>query len=175
MNNSEIKKEEYINKYINRSLKHSRLVADLLFFIFKNTDKLSFKIDKWDLLKRAVNHDNDKFTKQYMEDMADFWLFGDKMTPEEKEKVNQSYKNHKKFNNHHVEYFEINNLKLNNEDICETACDFISSGRKNDDNLVENANIWKEHFENSLKKSNFLEEYKDRFFEIFDLFDKYFQ
>lgn len=168
------KVDEYINNYVERSLKHSRTVCDLLFYIFKNYDKLSFNIDRWNLLKRAVNHDNDKFTKEYMENMANFWLFKDKLSNEEKEKLNQTYINHKKFNNHHPMYFEVNNIQLNNEDICEMACDFISSGRKNDNIIVENANIWRNNFNESLKKSKLLEPYKDKFFEIFELFDKFF-
>lgn len=167
-------KKNYINKYIERSLKHKNLVCDLMFFIFKNENKLFFKIDKWELLRRAVVHDNDKFTQKYNEDMADYWLYCDNMTQQEKDRVNQSYINHKKLNNHHQMYFEVNNLALNNEDVCEIACDFISSARKNDNDIIENANIWKERFNNSLQNSNFLAPYKEKFYNIFELCEKYF-
>ena len=108
-----------------------------------------------------------------MENMADFWLFGDQMTDEERNRVNQSYIDHKRLNNHHPMYFEINNLPLSNEDVCEMACDFIASGKKNDDTIKENSMIWKNNFDENLKKSKLLESYRDKFFEIFEMCDSY--
>ena len=166
---------EYLMSYIKRTLKHSREVGDLIIYIIKNRDKLSFDVDPWKLLNRSVRHDVDKFSEKYLTNMINYLYFSDNLTDQEKDKLNESYLNHKKTQRHHLMYYEINsNEQIQNEDICEMACDWISSARKDNSRLIENADIWKNNFENGLKKSSMLEPYRDRFYSVFDLMNEYF-
>ena len=170
------KKFEYYMNYVNRTLKHSREVGDLLIFIIKNRSKLSFEIDPWILLNKAVRHDTDKFSKKYLTDMINYLYFSDNLSTEEKEELNKSYIEHKKTQRHHPMYYEVNKEeKIQNEDICEMVCDWISAARKDNNKLIENSDIWKNNFENGLKKSNMLEQYRDKFYSVFTLMDEYFE
>lgn len=167
---------ECFMRYIKRTLKHSREVGDLLIFIIKNKDKLFFEVDPWELLSRSVKHDIDKFSQKYMTDMIDYLYFSDGLSDEEKNELNKSYIEHKRTQRHHPMFYEVNkDEEVQNEDICEMVCDWISSARKDNAKLIENSTIWKNNFENGLKKSNTLEKYRDKFYNVFELMDEYFK
>jgi hypothetical protein len=157
-------REERLNHYIERTLRHSHDVANLLFIISKHLDELSFKVDRYELLKRAVSHDIDKFSKDFLEAIVDSFYLKDQVTQERVEEAEKIVDKHYIYNTHHLKYHVDNNIPLSNEDICEMACDWISSARKDDINLVENASIWKAGFDNHSNEVLFLKEYREHFF-----------
>ena len=166
-------REEKLNHYIERTLRHSHDVANLLFLISKHLDELSFSVDRYELLKRAVNHDTDKFSKSFIEAIVDFYDFKDSITEKRRIEARKIIDKHYDSNTHHLKYHIASNIPLSNEDICEMACDWISSARKDNINLIENANIWKKNFDKHPEEKEFLKIYKDKFFQIFDLLGKY--
>lgn len=169
-------REEKLNHYIERTLRHSHDVANLLFTITKHLDELSFKVDKYNLLKRAVSHDTDKFCKESIEAIVDFFYLQDQITKERLEAAEKIVDRHYVSNSHHAEYHINNNIPLSNEDICEMACDWISSHRKDNPNLVESAigmkNKFDKYFEKNPEEYSFLKSYRERFFEVYDLLEK---
>ncbi|HSQ97762.1 MAG TPA: DUF5662 family protein [Rickettsiales bacterium] len=169
-------REEKLNHYIERTLRHSHDVANLLFTITKHLDELSFKVDKYNLLKRAVSHDTDKFYEEFIEAIVDCFYLQDQTTKERLEEAEKIVDRHYVSNSHHVEYHINNNIPLSNEDICEMACDWISSHRKDNPELVESASNMKNKFddqsEKNIKRYLFFKDYKEKFFELYDLLEK---
>jgi len=169
-------REEKVNYYIERTLRHSHDVGNLLFIISKHLDELSFKVDRYELLKRAVSHDTDKFYEDFIEAIVDCYLLKGQTTQKRIEEAEKIVDKHYISNSHHLEYHINNNIQLSNEDICEMACDWISSQRKDNPNLVESASGMKDKFDKySEKKVDeylFLKSYKEKFFELYDLLEK---
>lgn len=166
-------REEKLNHYIERTLRHSHDVANLLFILIKHTNELPFEVDIYELLKRAVSHDTDKFSCDYLNAAVDSFDFKDIITEERKNETKEILDKHYILNTHHLKYHIDNNIPLSNEDVCEIACDWISSNRKDNIDLIENANIWKISFDNNLNKTPFLEKYRQKFFQLYDLMEKY--
>ena len=52
--------------FIERQLKHIRLVQDYMFFLEMNREKLPFSIDEFTLIERSFFHDITKFSKQFV-------------------------------------------------------------------------------------------------------------
>lgn len=165
-------RKQNIYYYLERTLKHSQDVANLIFKVIKNKDLLSFKINDYKLIERALNHDNDKFTENYIEAITDFFHYKDSLMEDRFKEVKYIIDQHKNTKSHHIDYHLINAIPLSNDDIIEMTCDWISSARKDDTNKIENANIWKDNFVNRNKDINLLMQNKDKFFELFDLMEK---
>lgn len=169
-------REEKINHYIERTLRHSHDVANLLFTISKHLEELSFKVDRYELLKRAVSHDTDKFYEEFIEAIVDYFYLKDQAAKERIEEAQKIINKHKISNTHHSEYHVNNNTPLSNEDICEMACDWISSHRKDNPNMVESASNMKDKFDNYSEKNTkeylFFKNYREKFFELYDLLEK---
>ncbi|MDD2839598.1 MAG: DUF5662 family protein [Rickettsiales bacterium] len=169
-------REEKLNHYIERTLRHSHDVANLLFTITKHLNELSFKVDRYELLKRAISHDTDKFSFDFLNAAVDSFDFKDEITEERKRKTEEILDRHYISNSHHAEYHITNNIPLSNEDICEMACDWISSHRKDNPELIESASGMKEKFDNYSEKNSkkylFFKDYREKFFEVYDLLEK---
>ncbi len=159
-------------EYTLRTLNHNREVVRLAVLLNRNIKKLSFKYDKWELLRNAVNHDLDKFRPDYINAVINLFYLKSTISERKIKKYEKIYNRHKQTQRHHVQYHIINNIAIKNFDICEMCCDWISSAKKDNPDLVENAKIWKKNFEKKIEKYPILEKYRNKFYSVFDVLDE---
>lgn len=175
-----MEKEEKINNYIERTLRHSQEVCNFLFILTKHLNELSFNVDRYELLKRAVNHDIDKVCKSHVESIIDVNDTDSQISQNRINEAREIIDIHYSVNKHHTKYHIKNDIPLSNKDICEMCCDWISSHRKDSINLVETATnmknqydeYLKKHKENNAKEYLFYLSYREKFFEVYDLLAK---
>lgn len=155
--------------YLERTLKHTKDVLSLLMIIVKNKKELSFNINDYELVQRGLIHDVDKITKSYIEDIHQWFFYKEKLSLEERQRIEKVLKNHKEKQRHHFDFHIINNEGFSNEDLCEMICDWISSIRKDDFSIKHTLQEWKENLNISIKQNPILDKYKDKMLEIFAL------
>lgn len=167
-------REKLILDYIEMTISHSREVGDLLLLLFKNSDKISFPVDKYELLRRSVLHDTDKFNEKFVNAITDFYFFKEDKKEIELKNLRKIIDKHKLSQSHHCSCHAKNYTTLSNEDICEMCCDWISAVKKHDKTIKNDIELARKIY---LEKIAIYPElnlkiYKDKFFAIFDLIEK---
>ncbi len=113
--------------FIERQLKHIRLVQDYMFFLEMNRGKLPFSIDEFTLIERSFFHDTTKFSKQFV----GRYLTIAEYKENEKNNISNEHIDHNvlfdctkeyyKAEPHHMEHHYKNGTLPSNLDICENA------------------------------------------------------
>ena len=165
-------RDKLILDYIEITISHSREVCDLLLLLFKNSNKIPFPVDKYELLRRSVLHDTDKFNEKFINTVIDMCFFEKEKNRQELEELKNTFNKHKISQSHHCSYHIKNNIPLSNEDICEMCCDWISAVKKHDKTIKNDIELAKQIYFKKNKDYPELEKYKDKFFTIFDLIEK---
>ena len=165
-------REKLILDYIEMTISHSREVGDLLLLLFKNADKIPFSVDKYELLKRSVLHDTDKFNEKFVNVVIDMCFFKKGKTEQEFKELEEAFNKHKLSQTHHYPYHIKNNIPLSNEDICEMCCDWISAVKKHDKTIKNDIELARKIYWEQTDDFPGLQKYKDKFFAIFDLIEK---
>lgn len=126
--------------FINRLIKHIRLVQDNMIWLEVSRKDLPFEINKWELLKRGMQHDLSKFDKDLVEGyVLTNEYFRNKRLKKSVEHINlkslKEYWNiHERLERHHPEY----KTEMSNLDLCEMCCDLyaMSQELKEEDHLA---------------------------------------
>ncbi|GMO56079.1 MAG: hypothetical protein Ta2D_00260 [Rickettsiales bacterium] len=170
--------EKAKNLHIKSVLWHNDIVVRLATLIELNKEKLPlFVLPDWDLIRRVVCHDFDKFADNYSNGITNY-LFnkGEKKVDAVLSEFNAH--KHKETQTHHIEYHLKNKTKPSDLDICEMVCDWIASSRKYyNDNVYEKKqvkNYWTEVVfnDNFPETKNFINENEpEKFKSIADFFD----
>ena len=165
-------REKLILDYIEMTISHSREVGDLLLLLFKNADKIPFSVDKYELLKRSVLHDTDKFNEEFINVVIELRFFKKEKTEQELKKLEEIFNKHRLSQNHHCQYHMKNSIPLSNEDICEMCCDWISAVKKYDKTIKNDIELARKIYWEEVDAFPELGTYKNKFFAIFDLIEK---
>ena len=145
-------------------------MQDNMILLENNLDKLPFKLKPYDLIRRCIYHDLDKFKKDMIDAYYIFYcncVMKDMKSPETVEKIR---KKHYRENRHHADFHILTGKPFSNIDLCEMCCDMLERTAFNN-----NGNYRKIFFycENKffIKYPEMLK-YKDRMYEIFNLLIK---
>lgn len=106
----------------------------------KNLDKLPFKMKDFEILRRAMQHDLDKFSDNLVSGYLriEEYKYNERNgIPNKKISKDELYKcsnEHYKTQRHHSVFYILNNSEFSNLDICEKCCDCMAvSERENSD------------------------------------------
>jgi hypothetical protein len=151
----ELKKE-----FIDRQIKHIRLVQDYMLLLEMNLDKLPFKIDQFLIIERSFYHDLTKFKQNFIYRYLAIDEYRKNNTPQ-KDNLFDCVAEYYESESHHMEYHYKNGTLPTNLDICEMCCDMAANS---DRNGREDYVSW---FLNVLcKKYDFFNQRKDDFVSI---------
>ncbi|NLE04687.1 MAG: hypothetical protein GX638_07800 [Crenarchaeota archaeon] len=165
------------NSMIDYRLNHIRMVQDNMFLLEKNLDKLPFKLNDFEIARRAMQHDVDKFS----DDLAEGFIEIEKNYKNRKTNPELYQENEKKLrpirvkhwenNPHHAIYHLKNNTTFSNLDVCELCCDLDAVSQIMDDDpkeyylnkqFKEHPELYKDQNENILKVFDLLKELKKK-------------
>ena len=163
------------NLMLDYRLKHIRLVQDNMLLLEKNLHKLPFKIKDFELMRRGMHHDLDKFSDKlangYMEIESNYQ--NRKKDPElfnqNEEKLKPIRMLHWENNPHHALCHEKNCTEMSNLDACEFCSDLDAVSEIMGDSPKEHymneeykryPEIFKKQHENILKIFDLLKELK---------------
>ena len=164
-------------EFVSRVIWHSRTTADLMLLLEMNREKLPFDIPEWELVRRGVQHDLDKFEDNFPEITISYYM--DEISNDDVEEINRRAAllkhNHGESCPHHIAYHIKNDIPFSNIDICEMCCDWIASSQKprfKDDESSKSIEKMKEKFlEIVVDKNLILEKHMNEFIKIFDLLE----
>ena len=162
-------KKEFLEHIFN----HLRMMQDNMILLENNLDKLPFKLKPYDLIRRCIYHDLDKFKKTNIDNYYRFY-YHRHIDCEETETVAQDFKNtmkkHYSINRHHADFHILTGKPFTNIDLCEMCCDMMSRTEVNYNGDCNKCFIYcKEKF--FIQYPEMLK-YKDRMYEIFNLLIK---
>lgn len=130
---------EDILKIIKDTMEHKKMVLDSAYILCEYLFSVNKNELGIELIKRAVEHDNSKFTTQELQELStiknDFKNFKDPsmlLSDEEKEKIKQHWKN----NRHHPEHFS-NIENMTDVDMLEMICDWHARSKQYNTNLLD--------------------------------------
>ena len=164
-------------EFISRVIWHNRIVANLMVLLEINIEKLPFKIPEWELTRRGIRHDLDKFEENFPDVTISLYVDGIKNNDiaEINKRTATLKHNHGESCPHHIEYHTKNNIPFSNLDICEICCDWIASSQKprfKDQYSLQDMKKIKEDFLSiMIDKNPILENYRSDFISIFNLFE----
>jgi len=148
--------ENEIN-FIDRLIKHIRRVQDNMIYLEYNRKSLPFKIEKWELLRRGMQHDLSKFNKDLIKGyILTNEYFRNKRLGKDTSHINIEilkpyWDKHEKLEKHHPEFKK----EMSNLDVCEMCCDLAAMSQE-----LKEANYTNYFFKVLLKKIPMLEKYK---------------
>lgn len=129
-------------RFIDRQVEHLRRVQDNMILLEKNLDKLPFMIKDFEILRRGMQHDLDKFSDNagpgYIR--IEEYKYNEKNgIPNKKIDKEDLYKcsnEHYKTQRHHDTFHILNETEFTDLDICEICCDLTAvSERENTDTI----------------------------------------
>lgn len=159
--------KKYFSYFIDRTIKHMRLVQDNLILLEKNKELLPFRVKPFELLKRSFKHDIGKFHPELVvayQKIAEYQYNNINVFPDELERYCDI---HYCKERHHPAYHKKYNIKFTDVDLCEMCCDMDASAQRVGE--LDNAKYFKEVLINEFP---ILEIYKDKILNIFDILKK---
>ena len=164
---------KYKAVFLEQRFKHIRKTQDNMILLENNLDKLPFKLKHYDLIRRCIYHDLDKFKK----DMIDgYYIYHCRKYIEKQEVLDSEkivQKKHHLTNRHHVEFHTATGKPFTNIDLCEMCCDMMSrleAHYKNTNHYKGDCrNIFAYCEERFFIKYPEMLKYKDRMYEIFNV------
>ncbi|HEY4033961.1 MAG TPA: DUF5662 family protein [Ktedonobacteraceae bacterium] len=128
------------SEYLKDLIKHRALVAEHILTITA------------DLNKRAVHHDDSKFSPEeydaYEEAFPNLqkYAYGTEEFRAELRKIKPAIEHHYQENDHHPEHFEAGISQMNLIEIIEMVCDWVAASERSQTDLLKGLEINKERF-----------------------------
>lgn len=130
-------------RFIDRQIEHLRKVQDNMILLEKNLDKLPFKIKDFEILRRGMQHDLDKFSDsaapRYLR--IEEYKYNEKNgIPNieiDKEELYRCSNEHYETQSHHDIFHRINNTEFSDLDICEICCDLIAVSERDNTDIIK--------------------------------------
>lgn len=141
-----------------------------MIFLEKNFEKLPFKLKNFELLRRGMYHDLDKFSDDLIHDylkITEYYKNKREGLPNKninEEALYNCCETHSNSSLHHLKYHIKNNSNPSNIDICEMCCDWAAnSDRRNEKDYT------KYFLEVLVNENEFCKNRKDDFLKILNL------
>lgn len=151
--------------FIDRFMKHIRLVQDNMILLECNFSKIDFiNIEQFDLIKRSMEHDLDKVQENLIENYISIKEYYDNANNTiDIDRIKNNILIHYGTQRHH---FYRNDMEPNDIDVCEMCCDVdaISVEQKEESNTL----YFKNHM---LKEYSKILPYKDQMLKIFHILE----
>lgn len=167
--------QQIINEFIERQLKHMRLVQDNMLLLEEHRSFLPFQIPAWRLIRRSLNHDRDKLSPAAIQGriaIAKYWHHIHHHLPVgvngviDQNTMLQIAKQHYLHNSHHMDYHLQHHTLPSKLDICEMCCDMSAIAQE------QQAANYTKHFLNvEVPKYTFLQTHLNTFLAIFQLLE----
>lgn len=130
-------RQDLIRIFIDRQIKHIRLVQDYMIILELNRDKLPFEVKEFELLRSSMKHDLTKFQEGFISryiDIAEYKeskKLGLSTDMFDKNTIYNVSEEYYKMEPHHMEYHHKNGTVPSNVDICEICCDVAANSDRN--------------------------------------------
>ncbi len=132
-----ITREDIKNIVINRQMTHIRLVQDYMIILEENKEKLPFKIEDFELIRRAMLHDYTKFSNEQINGFIKIaQYYENKKLGIQDDSINKTSlyecsNLHYCSEPHHIEHHIRHNTTMSDIDICEMCCDIAATSDRN--------------------------------------------
>ena len=159
-------KHKYKKGFLQWMFNHIREMQDNMILLENNLDKLPFKLKSYDLIRRCIYHDLDKFKKDKIDAYYNFYYYcviNDMESPDSVEKIR---KKHYSTNRHHPDFHLKTGKPFTNIDLCELCCDMLERTYCNYGDYTKQFSYCEEKF--FIKHPEMLK-YKSRMYYIFNL------
>ena len=130
-------------RFIDRQIEHIRKVQDNMILLEKNLDKLPFKIKDFEILRRGMQHDLDKFSANSAPDYVRIEEYkynqrnGIPNIEIDKDELYRCSNEHYKTQQHHDLFHEINNTEFSDLDVCEVCCDLMAVSERENGDIIK--------------------------------------
>ena len=162
-------KYKYKKEFLQWMFNHIRQVQDNMMLLENNLDKLPLKLNQYDLVRRCIYHDSDKFRKNMVDNYYKFYCHR-YVEFQEAKTVSEDIKNtirlHHKINRHHVDFHIVKDKPFTNIDLCEMCCDMMARTEEESDDLNKIFSYCENGF---FTRHPITLNYKDKMYKIFSL------
>ena len=162
-------KYKYKKEFLQWMFNHIREMQDNIILLENNLDKLPFKLKPYDLIRRCIYHDLDKFKKDMLDGYYTFYNCKYIEKTELPTSVGIIQKKHYIKNRHHPDFHIKTGKPFTNIDLCEMCCDMLKRTEFIYGDCKKQLTYCEEKF--FIKYPEMLK-YKDKMYNIFDILIK---
>ena len=158
---------KYKKEFLQWMFNHIRKMQDNMILLENNLDKLPFKLKPFDLIRRCIYHDLDKFRKSMIDYYYGFYCRYVMASGNRIQSIEKIRKKHYLANRHHADFHISTGKPFTNIDLCEMCCDMLERTEFNYNG--ESKKIFFYCEEKFFIQYPEMLKYKDRMYEIFNL------